>query len=161
MMIKYNCLFLLLFCLSACQSDTLAGEDTNETKTLVTNDTIPELRDSISKMPVATYISSKGEKLEVKVYETQLTFQFIMKMKYKFLDEPDTLHIPNFGIRPRIVIKDGEDEQSCIIGFLDKKNQFRDYKLITVKTGNLQVKVLKRYFTGRYKTAYPDTTTTQ
>ncbi len=141
----------------SCQSDSISSEEVSETKTFITHDTIPEIRDSVSKEPVATYASSKGNKLEVKVYQTKQTFQFLMKMKYKFLDEPDTLHIPNIGIQPKIVIQNGADNQSCIVGFLDKKNEFKEYKLVTVKTGNLQVKVLKRYFTGVYKTTLPDT----
>ena len=151
------CLLLAVFFLSACGSGTLTSVDTDETKTFITTDTIPDKRDSIRKEPVATYISLKGDKLEVKVYQTAETFQFLMKMKYKFLDEPDTLRIPNFGIQPTIVIKNGADNQSCIIGFLDKKNAFKEYKLVTVKTGNLQVKVLKRYFAGAYKTTFDDT----
>ena len=151
------CLLFIVCVVYACQSPTIKPEEANETKTFITRDTIPETRDSINKKPIASYTSTKGEKLKVEVFETKETFQFIMQMKYKFLDEPDTLRIPNFGIRPKIVIKGGDDKQSCTIGFLDTKGEFKEYKLVTVKTGNLQVKVLKRYFAGHYKTVYNDT----
>jgi len=160
-MIKAACFLFPAFFLYACQSDTLTSEETNESKTFITHDAIPETRDGVSKKPVASYVSLKGEKLKVDVYETKQTFQFIMQMKYKFLDEPDTLRIPNFGIRPAIVIKGGDDKQSCTIDFLDTKGNFKDYKMVTVKTGNLQVKVLKQYFTGHYKTVYDDTASKQ
>ena len=116
-MIKYYCFILLLFVVYSCRSDSLTTADAGDTKTFITTDTIPDTRDSISKEPVATYTSAKGDKLIIKVYQTKLMFQFIMKMKYKFLDEPDTLRIPNFGIRPNIVIQKGADGQSCIVGF--------------------------------------------
>ncbi len=159
-MLKWNPLvcIILLSLFAACHSDAITSTAADETKTFVTNDTIPETRDSVKKEPIAIYTSTKGDKLTVKVYQTKQTFQFLMKMEYKFLDEPDTLRIPNFGIQPKIVIQNGADNQSCIVGFLDKKNEFKDYKLVTVKSGNLQVKVLKRYFTGVYKTTFPDTT---
>ena len=156
-MIKPFCILLAACVMYGCQPATLTSEEANETKTFITHDTIPETRDSVSQKPVASYTSAKGDKLKVNVYETKQTFQFVMKMKYKFLDEPDTLRIPNFGIRPQIVIKGGDDKQSCAVGFLDTKGNFKEYKLVSVKTGNLQVKVLKRYFTGHYKTVYNDT----
>lgn len=86
----------------ACQSPTVKSEEANETKTFITHDTLPETRYSVSKKPVAFYTSTKGEKLKVEVYETKETFRFIMQMKYKFLDEPDTLRISNFGIRRKL-----------------------------------------------------------
>lgn len=155
-MMRYFCLVFLLYFFCACRSDTVKSEEANETKTFITHDTIPEIRDSVSRKPVASYISP-GEKLKVDVYETKEMFRFIMQMRYKFLDEPDTLRIPNFGIRPTIVIKSGNDKQSCTVGFLDTKGEFKEYKLVTIKSGNLQVKVLKRYYTGHYKTVYEDT----
>ncbi len=156
-MMKSLCLLALLCFLHACKPDTPTATDSNETKTVITHDTIPETRDSVSKKPVASYTSTKGEKLKVDVYQTKQTFRFVMQMKYKFLDEPDTLRIPNIGIRPTIVIKGGDDKQSCTIGFLDKEGTFKEYKLVTVKTGNLQVKVIRQYVTRHYKTVYNDT----
>lgn len=154
------CLLPVILFLSACHTDALTSSESNETQTFITHDTIPKLRDSVSQQPVATY-TSRGDKLNVKVYETKQTFQFIMKMKYKFLNEPDTLRIPDFGIQPKIVIQNGADNQSCTVGFLDKKGEFKEYKLVTIKTGNLQLKVLKRYFAGVYKTTFTDTMAAQ
>lgn len=148
---------LILSCLHACQSNTLKNEEGGSTTTYITHDTIPDTRDSVSKKPVATFTSTKGDKLQVKVFETENTFHFLMTMNYQSLDEKDTLRIPNFGIYPTIKMQPGSDGKSCVVGFLDTKNQFREYKLVTVKSGNLQVKVLKRYYAGRTRTEYPDT----
>ena len=158
LVIRYSWVLFLLCFVYACQSGGVKSEEVDRTKTFITHDTIPEVRDSVSKKPVAFY-TSPGNKLKVEVYETKQTFQFIIQVKYKFLDEPDTLHIPNFGIRPTIIIKSGDDKQSCTVGFLDTKGEFKEYKLVTIKNGNLQVKVLKRYYTGHYKTVYDNTAT--
>lgn len=150
-------LYAGVFLFVDCHSDSLCSVDMDETKTFITYDTIPATRDSVSKEPVATYTSTKGDKLTVTIYETKQTFQFLMMMKYKVLDEPDTLRIPNFGMRPEIVIKKGDDGQSCIVGFLDQNKECKEYKMVSVASGNLKLKVLKRYYTGVYKTTFGDT----
>jgi len=156
---KYYC-FLLLAGLTACQGNhpspakaTAAADST----TFVTNDTIPEIRKTISKKPVASYLVPVNDpKLErtfgVSVYETPLTFQYVLKMHYEAMEVTDTLTVPNFGLWPVVQIQPGKDKRTCIIGFLDEKKAFKEYKMLTAKGNRMKLTVLKNYYAGRYRT---------
>lgn len=128
----------------------------NETTTFVSNDTIPEIRTEVSKKPVASYWVPVGNpalqfKFGVDVFETRQTFNYLLRMQYEGMIVTDTLKLPNFGIWPQVQIQKGKDKTSCIIGFLDKKKEFKEYKLLTVQNDKLKLKVLKRYFVGVYR----------
>lgn len=117
---------------------------------------INETREKVSEQPVATFSKKVPDELNdwkfaVNVYETKNTFRFLMKMQYMELTAEDTLKIPDFGIEPAIVIKPGKEPFSCIVGFLDKDQQFKEYKLVTAKDDNLSVKILHRYATVTYE----------
>jgi hypothetical protein len=136
-------------------SETEAGGET----TYVTNDTVPEIRVIVSKKPVADYTIPINNPLlqqyfGVRIYETRHTFQYLLKMQYEGMIETDTLKIPNFGTWPAVVVKPGKEKLSCIIGFLDKGRNFKEYKLLTAKGNNLKLKTLHHYFVGGYRTKY-------
>ena len=57
----------------------------------------------------------------------------------------DTLNIPDFGIWPVIKVNPGKEKLSCIIGFLDRNKEFREYKMLSEKDGQLALTTLKRY----------------
>jgi hypothetical protein len=128
------------------------------TKTFVTNDTIAETRTTIKSNPVATYSVPIEEdqlnnwKFSVNVFETKKTFEFLLKIKYKEVDASDILKVPNFGIQPKIEIRKGEEKYSCVIGFLDKKNEFKEYKLVIAKRDQLKITPLKSYSVAVYRT---------
>jgi hypothetical protein len=110
----------------------------------------------VNPKPVASFAKKVPDELNdwkfaVNIYETKETFYFLMKMQYMELMAEDTLKIPNFGIAPKIEVKAGKDSYSCIIGFLDKQNVFKEYKLVTAKDGNLSVKILHRYASVAYE----------
>jgi hypothetical protein len=63
----------------------------------------------------------------------------------------DTLKLPNFGTLPRPVIQKGKEKYSCIIGFMDKQNQFREYKKVYVKGNQLKITALKHYAVATYE----------
>jgi hypothetical protein len=65
-----------------------------------------------------------------------------------FIVGSSTLAIPDLGILPVIQIKPGTEKLSCIIGFLDNKNVFREYKMLAIKNNQLVLSTLKRYYTG-------------
>jgi len=90
-------------------------------------------------------------KFAVNIYETKETFHYLMKMQYMELRADDTLKIPNFGTAPKIEIKQGSEPLSCIVGFLDKNNQFKEYKLVSIKDKNLSVHILHRYAVTTYE----------
>lgn len=158
---KHYCL-LLLAVLTACQNKPSSKTKPTveaDSATFVTNDTIPEVRKTVSKKPVASYLVSVNDlKLErtfgVSVYETHLTFQYVLKMHYEAIEVTDTLTVPNFGIWPVVQIQPGKDKRTCIIGFLDAKKEFKEYKMLTAKGDKMKLAVLKNYYAGRYRTVF-------
>jgi hypothetical protein len=68
-----------------------------------------------------------------------------MKLEYEEMREQDTLKIPNLGFEPKLEIRKGDEKYSCIIGFIDNKNQFREYKKVVASNNNLKVTTLKHY----------------
>lgn len=150
--------YLLAFLFSACANGNLESKDANDTTTFTSNDTIPEIRKEISNKPVASYLVPVNDpvfkqKFGVEIYETPFTFQYLLRMQYDWMKVTDTLKLPNFGTWPVVEIKPGKEKFSCIIGFLDKKKQFKEYKMLTAKNDKLKLVVLKRYFVGAYRTA--------
>jgi len=140
-------------------------EDTNvnESTTYITNDTVSEIRTKVNALPIAEYVkylgdkASKDWKFSVNIYETKERFKFLLRMKctrtgYTEMNETDTLKIPNFGIQPKVEIHKGNDEFSCIIGFLDKKGEFKEYKQVAIKDNQMKLTTLRKYFVGVYKT---------
>src|SRR5215216_1448127 len=124
-------------------SNTTAGKDSAN---VITNDTVPTIRQEINPKPVASFFKEIPNSLNnwhfsVDVYETKETFHYLMKMEYMELREMDTLKIPNIGIWPRIEIHKGKDDHSCIVGFFDRSNNFKEYKLVTAKDNKLKVTV--------------------
>jgi hypothetical protein len=82
----------------------------------------------------------------VKVYETGKTLDYRLKMQYETLEGDDTVHLPDLGTPPRLIIQKGKDKYSCVVGFMDNDNQFREYKLVYVQKGGvLATKTLKHY----------------
>lgn len=161
---KHYCL-LLLAALTACQDNHTSKAKATppaDSTTFFTNDTIPEIRKTVSKKPVASYLVPVNDpKLErtfgVRVYETPLTFRYLLKMHYEAMEVTDTLTVPDFGIWPVVQIHPGKDKRTCIIGFLDAKKEFKEYKMLTAKGKKMKLTVLKKYYAGRYRTVYKKT----
>ena len=151
-------LFTLFIIFGSCNSEQQKeiAENKKDSVAVLPSATIPLTRDSASTKPVATFSKKIPDELNdwkfsVNVYETKETFHYLMKMQYMELRAADTLKIPNFGISPKIEIKQGDDPYSCVVGFLDKQNQFREYKLVSVKDNTLKVHVLRRYAVTTYE----------
>ena len=145
----------LVICLSACNQ---LHEDSNvhESTTFITNDTVSAIRSKVNAAPVAEYIKPLEDTLNhwnfaVSAYETKQRFKYLLRMKYEEIDESDTLDIPNFGIQPKVEIHKGKDDYSCIIGFLDKAGQFKEYKQVAIKDNQMKETTLKKYFVGVYR----------
>jgi hypothetical protein len=159
LMSKLKTLLILVFnfWLVGCGQETAESKSrATHTTTVVTNDTIPELRPTISKKPVASYLVQVNDpKLErtfgLKIYETKFTFRYLMRMHYEAVEYTDTLDVPNFGRWPVVEVRKGKDARSCIIGFLDNENRFREYKKLSAKGNKMKLIVLKRYSTGHYR----------
>ena len=155
---KYLSLIIIAF-LAACNNRDLQSKESTESTVFVSHDTIPDVRTGVSKKPVASYRVTVGDpKLErefgVSIYETPFTFKYLLKMQYEAIEETDTLKIPNFGSWPVVQVQPGKDKLSCIIGFLDEKKNFKEYKMLSAKGNKMSLTVLKKYGVGRYRTVF-------
>jgi hypothetical protein len=151
--------FCLLFIVGiACQSPKTSNPVSSDSTIVVNYDTIPETRKTVKTTAVAEFSERVGGdnlndwKLGVQVYETKSTFHFLVRVRYKELRVSNSLHIPNFGIQPKIELRRGKEPLSCIIGFLDKKGEFKEYKLVSTKNDHLRISKLASYYVGAYRT---------
>jgi hypothetical protein len=104
----------------------------------------PEDRSATKKEPVAEYLEPTGHrngKFVVKLYETSKTMRYRIDVDYEGLPGDDTLRFPDLGTMPRPVLKKGSTPLSCIIGFLDNDNLFREVKLVYVTPKGNQFKI--------------------
>ena len=116
---------------------------------------IPAFRKEINEKPVASYKEKTENPLndwyfQVRLYETEKTFHYLMKLEYEEIRGIDTLKLPNFGTLPVPIIQKGPEQYSCIVGFLDKDKKFRVYKKVYVKDNVLKVTALKHYAVSTY-----------
>ncbi len=148
---------ILLF---SCHSNNLNNttQTDSASKSVIINpaNAIPELRKEVKSDAVEVYKEKTDNPLNdwyfsVKLYETEKTFNYLMKLQFEEITGEDTLRLPNFGNEPKPVIHKGKDKFSCIIGFMDNENKFREYKLVHVENNNhLKVTTLKHYSVSNY-----------
>ena len=127
-------------------------------KSVVNNpaNTVPEFRKIVKPAHFSEYKEKTDNPLNdwyfsVKLYETEKTFNYLMKLQFEEIAGEDTLRLPNFGNVPKPVIQKGKDKYSCIIGFMDNENKFREFKLVHVENNNhLKVTSLKHYSVATY-----------
>ncbi|HLK28744.1 MAG TPA: hypothetical protein VKT28_09190 [Puia sp.] len=154
--------FLVLsFYFSSCHSNNQnnSAQTDSASKPIVINPTnnVPEFRKTISKDIIAEYKEKTDNPLNnwyfsVKIYESEKTLHYIMKLQFEEIKGEDTLKLPNFGYELKPVIQKGKEKYSCVIGFMDDKNKFREYKLVHVEDGNhLKVTTLKHYSVATYQ----------
>ena len=121
----------------------------------ISNDTIPATRLNVNKKPVASYVIPMGDpkldrKFGVEIYQTPETFKYLLVMYHDGTIQDDTLTVPNFGVWPEVKVKPGKEKLSCIIGFLDNKNEFREFKMLSAKGDKLRLTILKQYGVATY-----------
>ncbi|MBS1918221.1 MAG: hypothetical protein JST87_18275 [Bacteroidetes bacterium] len=152
--------FYLVMALISCQSgnSNTSATDSSGNKPVVLNPTndIPEFRKEVAKEPVDQFREKTDNPINdwyfsVKLYETPVTFHYLIKMQFEELTGEDTLKLPNFGTIPKPVIKKGDAKYSCIIGFMDNENKFREYKLVHVDGNQLKITTLKHYAVATYQ----------
>jgi hypothetical protein len=120
------------------------------------SDRIPEYRKAVKSQAVAVYKERIQDPLNewyfnVELFETPKTFHYLLKLQFEELRGEDTLILPNFGTQPKPVLKGGKEKYSCLIGFLDKKDSFREYKLVSVKEGReIKLSTLHHYAVDSY-----------
>ncbi len=158
---KKTILLLSLSCAAmACNNATsnkAASADT-AAKAVAELPVIPEKRTTVNPQPVADFEKPVADalnkwKFSVKLYETDRTFRYMVKMQYQEITGQDTMYFPNLGYTPRPVVKQGSDPYSCIIGFKDNNGDFKPYKLVTAVNDELSIKTLKHYAVTRVPAA--------
>ena len=133
--------FLIIFCSCANNLDS---------------NTIPTIRKTVKSNPVASYVIPMGDpkldrKFGTEIYETSETFKFKLVLYNDGTVVTDTLEFPNLGFVPVVQVKPGTEKLSCIIGFLDNKKVFREYKMLSIQNDKLMLTTLKRYYTDQPK----------
>jgi len=144
---------ILIFTIAiACNNSRQKEKVSSKKKDSVVSKTpfINPVRDEVRKDAVATYSEKTDNPLndwyfKVQLFETENTFHYLMKLQFEEIRGEDTLKLPNFGRTPEPVIKKGDEKYSCIIGFLDKENKFREYKKAYVKDNVLKVTTIRHY----------------
>lgn len=143
----------------SCSSNTHVEQTSKDSIVIINNDTVSLDRLNPSKDPIATYSEAVGDnvnnanhwKFAVNIFETKNTFNFLVKIKYKEINEMEAIGIPNFGIFPTVVTQKGSAPLSCIIGFLDKKGAFKPYKKVCVEKDQLKIITINKYAVSVYK----------
>jgi len=147
---KYYYLLAFAFLFSCSKKNET--DETKDSSMTVLNDTIPTTRKVVSDVAVASYSEKVKDKdnlndwkFAVDVFETEETFKYLVKIKYKELEAEDNLTIPNFGIQPKVKLKKGEEELTCVIGFLDKEGAFKEFKRVEIVGDQLKIRQTKGY----------------
>ncbi|MES2647325.1 MAG: hypothetical protein V4717_10640 [Bacteroidota bacterium] len=144
--------FLLIvsgFCIISCNNSNRPGGGTDSSSVSITSTISPE-RTVVKPEPVASYRYAIPNDLnawdfKVSLKETTRRFDYVLEMKYQEMSGMDTISFPNFGFEPEPVIKKGNNDLECLVGFLDKEKKFRDYLKVFVDGDRLRVKTLKQY----------------
>ena len=152
-----NTVFFLLLILSGCERPVSLHPASTDSTVVKSNDTVPEIRKSVQPNAIASFTEPVKDllnnwKFTVSVYQTEKTFSFLVRMQYKELRAAESFRIPNFGIQPKIEIRKGKEPLSCLIGFYDKKDLFREYIKVSIKGEQLKFTRVNSYFVGAYRT---------
>jgi len=145
--LKCIALMLILGTGPGCHSGTATGENVRSSSAGV-----QETRKQVRTEPVASCEEKVDDPLNnwfvsVRLYETTKTFEYRMKMQFEEVKGEDTVTFPNLGFEPRPAIQKGKDPLSCIVGFMDGDNKFREYKLIYVQDRKLLKTVTLHHYT--------------
>ncbi|MBS1746027.1 MAG: hypothetical protein JST21_07655 [Bacteroidetes bacterium] len=142
-------ILLLSILLYSCSSDT-TKKNINDSN-IISNEKINTVRSTVNPDAIKTYEETvksfeTTDNFNVSVFETNQTFNYLIKISYKQLNVTDTLHVPDFSSMPSVdIIKGDSIRPSCVIGFYDNDKNFKVSKLIYFKDKNLKIKVLKYY----------------
>lgn len=102
----------------------------------------PEQRAHVKKEAVAEYREkTKLGEFVVRMYQTSRTMYYRIDVDFEGLPGSDTVHLPDLGTEPRPAVQKGATDKSCLVGFLDNDNQFREVKLVFVTPKGNQFKI--------------------
>lgn len=145
----YFSIILLSVLLYSCAAGI--NKNNNNDSIISPTENISTVRSSVDPNAIKIYEETvksfeTTDHFKVSIFETNQTFNFLIKISYKQMNETDTLHVPDFGSLPSVdIIKGDSIRPSCIIGFNDNDKNFKESKLIYFKDKILKIKVLKYY----------------
>lgn len=108
----------------------------------------PETRSHIKKEAVAEYREkSKHGEFVVRLYQTSKTMYYRIDVDFEGLPGSDTVHLPDLGIEPRPALQKGDSARTCLVGFLDNDNHFREVKgvFVTPKGNQFKITTLRHW----------------
>lgn len=157
-MLKHLLTLTCLVCLlSSCHSGGNPANDRDSVVKIDITAAIPEKRDKVNPAPAAGFTEAVPDELNnnwhftVQLFETPQTFTYRLAVQYKELHAADTLTVPSFGTWPKVELHKGDTPFTCIIGFLDKSNTFREYKQVSAKDDKVKISTLHHYAVGSYR----------
>ncbi|MBI2729280.1 MAG: hypothetical protein HYX40_00735 [Sphingobacteriales bacterium] len=115
------------------------------------NKTIDLKRETVNKNPVADYsekvpdVLNKDWVFKVQLFETDSTFVYTLRTNYKAIDYDQKIRYPNLGYLPRPALKKGFYDKTVMVGFLDEKGKFMDYKMVYVLDEEVGIRGVKKY----------------
>lgn len=142
--------------LAACHSDQ-PDESSQPNQTIVIpKDTVPTVRDNPQVKPAAQFSEPIGDELNdwkfaVELYETKQTFQYSLRVQAKEVRVNDSISFPNLGYAPKPVLQKAKEPFTCLIGFLDKQGNFKEYKKVSFIDDQLRIKTTHTYYVGYVK----------
>ena len=155
---RYAAILLLL--LAGCGQDANTNTGIKDSTVVISLDTIPETRKTVKTDAVSAYSEKILDELNdwkfaVSLHETKRTFHYLVQMVAKEARITDSVNIPNFGIVPKPEVHKGKEPLTCIIGFLDKKGAFKEYRKVSFQNDRLHISTINNYVVSSYKTATP------
>jgi hypothetical protein len=155
---RYTAIFLLL--LAGCEQATNTNTEVRDSTVVISHDTIPETRQKVNSGSVSIYSEKIPDELNdwkfaVSLHETKRTFHYIVQIQAKEVRITDSINLPNFGIMPKPEVRKGKEPLTCIIGFLDKKGAFKEYRKISFQNDRLHISTINNYAVSSYKTSTP------
>ena len=125
------------------------------------NDQIPGHRVMVSKKPIAVfdqkYFTTNPNsdlndwRFSIKLYETSRMFWYKMVVVDRELEIKDTIVFPDLGMGIKPALKKGSEPNSCLVGFLDKADQFLEYKKVVSGNKGLTIKQTRSYYVSSKK----------
>lgn len=113
--------------------------------------TIGLKREAVNKNPVGEYsekvpdVLNTNWEFKVQLFETDSTFVYNLKTNYKAIDYEQKIRYPNLGYIPKPRLKKGFYSKTVLVGFLDDKGKFMDYKMVYVLDEEVGIRGVKKY----------------
>jgi hypothetical protein len=149
-MIKKVFGFFALIVAAGCNANSSEKNSKDTTTNIYRSQMIEPLRVNVQTNPVALYDFPMKDDLNhwhftVKLFETKERFRYLLDLQYQEMTASDTITFPNFGVEPEPQLKKGSADTECILGFIDKSKNFREYIKVFVDNDRLRIKQLKQY----------------